>query len=368
MSDHVKERAAAVIVPVFNRPQLLQQTVAALKSQTLENAEFILIDDRSDQPVWDYLQSLPALDSRFRIIRKPADVPRGCQTSRNLGLDACRAETVMFLDSDDLLSPNCLEERYEFLVDGNADMVVGRQVVFSEIDGSVRWVNVPKAARDDLDRFLCLTHPLDVPWVNGAALIRKASLDSAGIRYRPEFEWEDVAFHFECLISGLRIVKMPFPGPADSFYRKHAGVRMGQDLFEPEGMRSAASMIRWMCECLRGKEQLTEPRRRTLAASLFQTCILRSIDADDFQLAHDLTAANAGGLPFSPADERRIRTYRMGRRTFRTFQRIRYYWDRFSRRALISEMFPSGPSTYGTVSPGTPEIYAALNRLLQPSA
>jgi hypothetical protein len=367
--DATTRPTVAVIVPVFNRLALLRQTVAALRAQTLDTAEFLMVDDRSDADVWGYLESLPHSDPRFRAVRKPENLPRGCQVSRNLGLDDSSAESVMFLDSDDLISPTCLEQRYAVLAaHPDVDIVIGRQAIFSESQGSVHWVNVPKPERDDLDRFLDLTHPIDVPWVNGAALIRKRSLDARGIRYRHEFEWEDVAFHFECLISGLRVARMPFPGTIDCFYRVHSDVRMGSDLFTAAGMRSAAAMIKWMCTRLQTAGQWTESRRRALVSTLFQTCILRAIDNDNFDLARELTLACADGLPLSDGDVRSITAYRLGRSAFRHTPRVRYYWDRFTRRFLMPDKFPSGQSTYGTIPPDSPEYYSDLRHLLRTTA
>jgi hypothetical protein len=355
----------SVIVPVFNRLSLLRQTVASLAAQTLASAEFILVDDRSEPEVLQYLESLPARDSRFRIILKPDEMRQGCQTSRNIGIEASIADAIMFLDSDDLLAPRCLENRYAVLAaKPDIDLLIGRQASFSANDGRVHWVNVPKTERSDLDRFLDLTHPIDVPWVNGAALIRKASIDRAGIRYRPEFEWEDVAFHFECLVNGLRIERMPFPGDADAFYRIHDGVSMGRGLFAVEGMRSAARMIKWMCDSLERAGEFNESRRRALSASLFQACILRSIDADEFSLAADLISESGQGRPLTRNDQKRIELYRTGRLSLRSFPRLRYYWDRSSRRVLIPDMFPDGESTYGTVAPESAEPAATLGRLL----
>jgi hypothetical protein len=63
-------------------------------------------------------------------------------------------------------------------------------------------------------------------------------------------------------------------------------------------------------------------------------------------------------------DQTRIEIYRIGRLSLRHFPRLRYYWDRLSRRILIRDMFPSGASTYGTVAPESPEASATLAALL----
>ena len=63
-----------------------------------------------------------------------------------------------------------------------------------------------------------------------------------------------------------------------------------------------------------------------------------------------------------------ITAYRLGRSAFRHTPRVRYYWDRFTRRFLMPDKFPSGQSTYGTITPDSPEYYSDLGHLLQTTA
>jgi glycosyltransferase involved in cell wall biosynthesis len=364
--------AAAVVVPVFNRLELLRATVASLQAQTLATAEFILVDDRSDEAVWRYLQNLPTQDPRFRILRKPDAVPRGCQVSKTLALEGCRAEGVVFLDSDDLLAPTCLEERYGVLAaHQEAELVVGRQAMFTDGAASLRWVNVPQPGIPDLDRFLDLAYPVDVPWVNGGAMIRTARLHASGIRYRPEFCWEDVAFHFECLVAGFEVVRTDTSGPPDAYYRVHSGGNagtMGAALHTPAGIRNAATMLRWMRQRLVKADRWLEPRRKALARTYYHACVLSSIDAGEHRLAGELLAGAAEGGLLEHGELRRLRIYRIGRRCLRGARRATYYWNRLARRILVNDFYQSRPWTYGNIAPSSPEAKAALETLLRNTA
>ncbi len=350
MSDTRRQSAAAVVVPVFNRLKLLQPTVESLKMQTLADAEFILVDDRSDETVWSYLQSLPGADSRFTVIRKPADIERGCQASRNIGLDACAADTVLFLDSDDLLAPTCLADR-QAAFDANPDaaIVVGRQVMFSESGDAQHWVNVPRGDVDDLSRFLQIGHPIDVPWVNGGVTIRTSELRSARVRWRPEFHWDDVAFHVECLTAGMQAVRVAFPGPPDAYYRQHTGEKYGNVLFTADGIRSTATMLRWIHRTLKTANALDERRQQILAFSFFQTCLLRAVDQGEYSLAHQLTADAALAGLLSGSDAWRMQTFRAGRVAFRHSRRLTWYWNRLMRPTLLADYYSDRISTYGTM-------------------
>lgn len=360
MAEVRGDASVAVIVPVFNRLELLKATVDSLRAQTLATAEFILVDDRSDEPVRHYLETLPEIDRRFRVLRKPDAYPRGCQESRNIGIDAATAEAVMFLDSDDLVTPECLEQRYSLLCsDPRADIVVGRQAGFTETMTSVHWINVP-SSEADLDRFLHLTQPLDVPWINGGVIIRTTSLRGAGARWRPEFHWDDVAFHFECLVSGMSAKWMTFDGPPDSFYRRHGGERYGRALFTPDGMRSSARMLAWMFERLKAAGLATESRRRALVVDFFHACVLRAIDSGHDRFAEELIAEARGGSVVTSSELSRFRVYLDGRRRLHRWPRLTYYWNRFAQRWLLTPLFSARPSTYSSVVPDSPVNPIAL--------
>jgi len=346
--------------------ELLRSTVASLRLQTIADAEFILVDDRSDADVWCYLQTLPSNDARFTVLRKPDAMPKGCQTSRNIGLDACNSESVIFLDSDDLLTPSALADRYaELASNPNADMIVGRQATFTTGSEPVHWVNIPRPDVPDIDRFLCLGHPIDVPWVNGGVTFRTRALRAAGVRWRTRFHWDDVAFHFECLTSGLRARWMSFPAPADSYYRQHDSEKYGKVLFTPDGIGSAADMLGWMYATLRDTGELTASRRGALAFSFFQTCVLRALDMDEFKVAArvERDAAQTGLL--SAKDARSLQIYRRGRQALRSSRRLTYYWNRLMRPTLLEAWYSESASTYASVPLEPAAARAALDSLLR---
>lgn len=370
MAEAPSTLAVAVIVPVFNRLDLLRQTVASLRAQSLASAEFILVDDRSEEATLAFLQSLPALDARFRILQKPEDLPRGCQSSRNVGMEACRAETVMFLDSDDLLAPGCLEARYlEIQNHPGADILVGRQAMFWEREATLRWVNVPVPGRSDLDRCLDLLDPLDVPWVNGGVLIRTALLRQAGVEWSTRFHWDDLAFHFSCLVCGLRVSWMEYgTAPPDAFYRKHGGEHYGQTLQTADGLRNTSDMIGWMKAELEQAGKWTEPRRQALVRSWFHLCVLKPIDDGNFRLASELLAQGSGSELINVREYQRFKLYEVVRRGLRASARATYFWNRWVRSNILKEYFTNTPWTYGSVCPPSPVSAAALDGLLRATA
>jgi glycosyltransferase involved in cell wall biosynthesis len=344
-----------VVVPVFNRLNLLRATVSSLKAQTLQEAEFLMIDDRSTDETWEYLTSLSFEDKRFRVIRKSQDVPRGCQSSRNLGIDAATASFIVFLDSDDLLAADCLAVRAEFLKrHPDIDIAVGSQAIFNEASCQAHWVNVPKTEPGDLDRFLALANPLDVPWVNGGCMLRLASLKEKGVQWREEFHWDDVVFHLDCLLSGMKSEWMERTEVPDSWYRLHGSEHYGSTLKTAAGLENVAEMFRWLVGRLKDSQLMSESRRFIVKKSMFFTCILPAMDLAHYDMAMQF-CRSAGSLGLlTRAELVRVFSYITARRFCHSSKRLRYYVNRLARRYLIRRLFAEHASTYCTdaVDPG----------------
>lgn len=98
--------AVSVIIPVHNRPELLQRAVLSVQRQRLPPAEIIVVDDCSTDRTPEV-----AAELGVRLLRH--DRNRGAATARNTGVAAASGEWVALLDSDDEWLPNLLETLWE---------------------------------------------------------------------------------------------------------------------------------------------------------------------------------------------------------------------------------------------------------------
>ena len=98
----------SIVIPHFNRAKLLHETLCSLQDQTRGDWEAIVVDDGSTTEEWQQAQSFA--DSRVRFLQR-VDGTKGPSRCRNLGLAEASAPYVMFVDSDDLVAPWCLEHR-----------------------------------------------------------------------------------------------------------------------------------------------------------------------------------------------------------------------------------------------------------------
>lgn len=96
--------AVTIVLPVFNRVQVVARAVDSVLDQTFEDFELVVVDDGSSDGTPDLVAGF--LDSRIRLISMPQN--RGACAARNRGIEAAQGEIVCLLDSDDVYRPEKL--------------------------------------------------------------------------------------------------------------------------------------------------------------------------------------------------------------------------------------------------------------------
>lgn len=96
----------SIIVPVYKVEKYLCRCIDSVLAQTYQDWELILVDDGSPDKSGDICDAWAKKDNRIRVFHKQNG---GVSTARNLGLDEAKGEWIMFLDSDDMLTPHALQ-------------------------------------------------------------------------------------------------------------------------------------------------------------------------------------------------------------------------------------------------------------------
>lgn len=102
----VNEKLVSIIIPVYKVERYLQECIDSITSQTYKHLEIILIDDGSPDNCGKICDENAKGDSRIKVIHKTNG---GLGNARNAGLNICTGDYIMFLDSDDLFLPDCVE-------------------------------------------------------------------------------------------------------------------------------------------------------------------------------------------------------------------------------------------------------------------
>lgn len=125
MTD-VKAPFFSIVIPVYNRAQVLAIALQSALDQTEQDFEIIVVDDGSQDDPKSTVDRYG--DSRIRLIRQDN---KGGGAARNAGIDVARGSFIAFLDSDDWFLPNHLATMRRLLegteeTAGYARMIVDR--------------------------------------------------------------------------------------------------------------------------------------------------------------------------------------------------------------------------------------------------
>ena len=100
-----------VIIPTYNRPEMLKDALMSVLSQTYNNFEIIVVNDAGK----DIAEVIDSLNSEGKIIYLQHKENRGLPAARNTGLKTAKGRYIAYLDDDDIYYPDHLETLVSFL-------------------------------------------------------------------------------------------------------------------------------------------------------------------------------------------------------------------------------------------------------------
>lgn len=118
----------SILVPVYNVEKYIKRCVVSLMEQTLEELEFIFVDDcatdKSVEILKNVIAQYPERQSQVKILRHSQN--RGLSAARNTALDVAEGEYIIFADSDDWMESHGAEKMYNFAKGHNLDIAYSR--------------------------------------------------------------------------------------------------------------------------------------------------------------------------------------------------------------------------------------------------
>jgi len=126
----VKVPKIAIIIPVYNRENLLPYTLDSIIAQSFTDWECILVDDHSSDASFEVMEQYQRKDARFKAYKRPDELKKGANASRNFGFTKSIASTIKWFDSDDIMLTDHLDIAYQTLIEKDLDFVVTDTVNF----------------------------------------------------------------------------------------------------------------------------------------------------------------------------------------------------------------------------------------------
>lgn len=116
----------SIIIPVYNRAWLINETLDSIIAQTYQNWECIVVDDRSTDNTLQLLNQLSEKEDRIKYFTRPENRTKGANSCRNLGFEKSTGDYVIWFDSDDLMTPDHIESKLNLIQEVDLDFVVAR--------------------------------------------------------------------------------------------------------------------------------------------------------------------------------------------------------------------------------------------------
>lgn len=216
------EIKVTVVVPVYNiSDDILAKCISSIVNQSLSDIEIFIIDDGSNKKCADLCDKLGSLDKRISVLHKDNG---GVSTCRNYGIENSNAEWIAFVDADDWIESDYLENLIKISVEQNADIAVCDCVIEYEYKSIRNHFFCEDVLDSDIcgkDRFtlqfLCpkLLRDSDsatdsgAPW---AKLYRKKIIMDNNLRFKEELRrMQDNVFNLEAYEFATKIFYMNEP-------------------------------------------------------------------------------------------------------------------------------------------------------------
>lgn len=118
----------SIVVPTYNRKEMLGETIRSILAQTFADFELIVVDNESNYDFEGFIRSFS--DSRIRAYRN--NNGGVISVNRNFGIRQAKGTYLAFCDDDDLWLPEKLEKQVQYLQESGCDLVSSNMLMFEE--------------------------------------------------------------------------------------------------------------------------------------------------------------------------------------------------------------------------------------------
>ena len=131
----------SIIIPTFNRADLIGETLDSILAQTYQNWECIVVDDGSSDRTADVLKNYLDKDSRIQFHQRTEQHKPGGNGARNYGFELSNGDYIKWLDSDDLITPYLLEKEINAINENKIDICLSSWKYFDQQNSTYKERN-----------------------------------------------------------------------------------------------------------------------------------------------------------------------------------------------------------------------------------
>ena len=198
-------RFFTVVIPTYNRKPILIKCLQALEnqklSQLIKDYEVIVVDDGSTDGTLAWLEENA---TQFPHLKTFAQVHQGPAAARNLGVEKAQGDTIIFIDSDLVVTENFLQAHANALAEGTKKLGNDRLFTYGWVINTCNFDN-PTTEPYKITDFSAAY------FATGNVAISRKWLEEAGL-FDTQFKlygWEDLELGVRLKKLGLKLIKCP---------------------------------------------------------------------------------------------------------------------------------------------------------------
>lgn len=243
MNQKVFDPNVSVIIPLYNVENFVRTCLDSIVAQTLQQIEVICVDDGSTDHSADIASEYVQKYNNFSLIRKENG---GLSSARNAGIDAAHGQYLYFLDGDDYIKSNTLQEICEKADTEDLDILYFDAITLYETE-TVKQANAEysdhyrrKHDYSGITRgqsmFMQMQENHDFFPSVCMQLFRRSFIQENGIRFYNGIIHEDNLFSLQCAILAARVnyINNAY------FYRR---MRSGSIMTAPKSMKNVEGYL-----------------------------------------------------------------------------------------------------------------------------
>ncbi|MCC5916040.1 MAG: glycosyltransferase [Cryomorphaceae bacterium] len=212
----MKRPTISIIIPLYNVGSLLNKCIQSVLGQTYRELEIICVNDNSSDDTVEITEQLMQSDSRIKLFH---NTKKGPGNARNMGIENATGMFITFLDSDDHLDANFIENYVGDLLNNIIDFVVGFPNCYDFSLGKIISNDYFLESEKNINRivgdnqmlskhFIHQTLPY-IPVVPWAKMYRLDFIKKHDIRFAGESLHEDFLFMMGCIMHAESIAFSP---------------------------------------------------------------------------------------------------------------------------------------------------------------
>jgi glycosyltransferase involved in cell wall biosynthesis len=167
----------SIVMPTYNRVELLEKSIQSVFDQTFENWELIIVDDGSTDATQERMTALDAREKRIRYMRIPRIENKGIAGYLNIGIKNARGKYIARIDDDDYwCHKDKLSLQVDFLEKNTEYVLVGGGGILVDEKGVEKFRYLKNETDEEIRNYALFSNPI----AHTAVMFRKDVFDKIG--------------------------------------------------------------------------------------------------------------------------------------------------------------------------------------------